>query len=239
MARYDGLMGMIEYEEFLGNLAIVREGIGRACELAGRSVDSVMLLPVTKTHTSEVVEYVSRAGLRVVGENRVQEAVEKKVGVKGDLRWELIGHLQTNKVGLALRTFDRIQTVDSPGLLMKLNSAAEAEGKVMPILLQVNAGEDLAKYGVSCEGADKLLELALSLRTIRVEGLMTIPALSEDVGVAVRAFNRLREKRDELEDKFGVKLPELSMGMSGDYMEAIKAGSTIVRIGSGLFGRRS
>lgn len=228
---------MIEYEKFLENLDRVREGIGRACEMSGR-LESVKILPVTKTYSVEVVEYVVRAGLRGVGENRVQEAVEKKGLVKGDLRWELIGHLQTNKVGLALKTFDRIQTVDSEGLLLKLNSGAEVCGKVMRVLLQVNAGEDPAKYGVSCEGVDRLLEVALGLRNIRVEGLMTIPALSEDVGVAERAFNRLREKRDEMEEGFGVELGELSMGMSGDYVEAIKAGSTVVRIGSGLFGRR-
>lgn len=231
---------MIQYKNFLENLARIRDEIAGACEVVERRVESVMLLPVTKTYSAEVVGYVSRAGIGVAGENRVQEAAEKKAQVKGDLRWELIGHLQSNKVGLALKTFDRIQSVDSEGLLFKLNSAVETEGsgRILPILLQVNAGDDPAKYGVSCEELDGLLEIALGLKHLKVEGFMTIPRLSEDLGVAERTFNRLRIKRDELTAKFNVKLPELSMGMSGDFVEAIKAGSTIVRIGSGLFGAR-
>lgn len=230
---------MIGYENFLENLIRVREQIAMACGSVGRPVESVMLLPVTKTYSAEIVEYVERAGLMVVGENRVQEAAEKKALVREGMRWELIGHLQSNKIGLALNIFDRIQSVDSEGLLLKLNRGAEEIARVMPILLQVNAGEDPAKYGVSCEEVDRLLEVALGLDHIKVEGLMTIPQLSGDLSVAERAFNRLRVKRDELSEKFKVKLPELSMGMSGDFVEGIKAGSTIVRIGTGLFGART
>ncbi len=231
---------MIQYQNFIENLARVRDEIAEVCERSGRRVESVMLLPVTKTYSAEVVSYVECAGLGMVGENRVPEAAEKKMQVKGNMKWELIGHLQSNKVGLALKTFDRIQSVDSEGLLLKLNSAVGAEetGRILPILLQVNAGDDPAKYGVSCQELDRLLEIALGLRHIRVEGLMTIPQLSKDLKVAEYAFNRLRIKRDELAEKFQAELPELSMGMSGDFVEAIKAGSTIVRIGSALFGVR-
>lgn len=230
--------GMVSYEEFCENLKWVEEEIVRACEAFGRARKDVRLLPVTKTHPAEVVEYVVRAGLGSVGENRVQEVVEKKGSVRGDLKWELIGHLQSNKAGLAVEYFDRIQSVDSEKLLRKIDKEAEKQGKVMPVMLQVNVGEDPAKYGVSCEDVEGLIEVGLGLGNVRVEGLMTIGELSGDLKVAERTFNRLREVRDELEGRLGVELRELSMGMSQDYVQAIRAGSTLVRVGSGLFGKR-
>ncbi|HNW42129.1 MAG TPA: YggS family pyridoxal phosphate-dependent enzyme, partial [Opitutaceae bacterium] len=147
-------------------------------------------------------------------------------------------HLQSNKAKLAVAHFDRVQSVDSEKLLRVLAQAAEAQSKTLPVLLQINAGNDPAKFGAEPADAPRLLELALALPTLRVEGLMTIAPLSEDRDVARRTFANLRTIRDTLSAQFGVALPELSMGMSGDLAEAIAEGSTLVRVGTALFGQR-
>jgi hypothetical protein len=177
-----------------------------------------------------------------VGENRVQEAREKKLSCSGvGVRWELIGHLQSNKAKIAAGLFDRIQSVDSPGLLDGLDRAAAAArpGGRLPVLLQINAGRDPAKHGCELEDAPALLEHALTCYHIVVEGLMTIAPLSDDPDVARRAFEALRECRDALVPRGGVSLAELSMGMSDDWRAAVLAGSTQIRVGSALFGART
>ena len=173
-----------------------------------------------------------------IGENRVQEAIDKKPQVRTPLRWELIGHLQSNKAKLAAECFDRVQSVDSPKLITRLNRAAGELDRELAILLQVNAGNDPAKFGVDLGDAPALLEHALQQPALRVDGLMTIAPLSGDPDVARRAFANLRELRDQLASDFGVDLPTLSMGMSGDMAAAIAAGSTQVRVGTALFGQR-
>jgi pyridoxal phosphate enzyme (YggS family) len=198
----------------------------------------VRLLAVTKTHPAAAAEYAARYGLRAVGENRVQEGMEKRAQCTAPLAWELIGHLQSNKAKLAVAHFDRVQSVDSEKLLRVLAQAAEAQSKTLPVLLQINAGNDPAKFGAEPADAPRLLELALTLPALRVEGLMTIAPLSEDRDVARRTFANLRTIRDALSAQFGVALPELSMGMSGDLAEAIAEGSTLVRVGTALFGQR-
>jgi hypothetical protein len=168
----------------------------------------------------------------------VQEAVEKRSQTTAAIRWELIGHLQSNKAALAVRHFDRIQSVDSEKLLNLLDGAAGELGRSMPILLQINAGHDPAKFGAEPEAAPRLVEAALARSHLRLEGLMTVAPLSSDPAVAERTFSNLRSLRDELAARFNVPLHELSMGMSGDYPAAIAAGSTLVRIGTALFGGR-
>jgi pyridoxal phosphate enzyme, YggS family len=226
------------YNEFCDRVARVRAEIAAACAAAGRDPAAVELLPVTKTHPAEAADYVARAGLRAVGENRVQEAVVKRAQTTAPVAWELIGHLQSNKARLAAEHFARIQSVDSEKLLNHLDRAAAELGRTLPILLQINAGRDPAKFGAELEDAPRLLDLALAKTHLRVEGLMTIAPLSDDPDVARRTFATLRELRDTLAAKTGAPLPELSMGMSGDFAAAIAAGSTLVRVGTALFGHR-
>lgn len=228
----------LSFEEFRANAEKVADRIRNACAQAGRSPDSVQLLAVTKTHPAFVVGYVERYGLKAVGENRVQEAEAKRAEAEAHVRWELIGHLQSNKAKLAVQTFERIQSVDSAKLLGALDKAAAAQGKVLSVLLQINAGRDPAKSGAEPEEAEALLEAALAFPHLAVDGLMTIAPLSEDPAVARRTFAALREIRDSLATKFSVALPELSMGMTQDLESAIAEGSTIVRVGTALFGRR-
>ncbi len=228
----------ISFEEFAERVKRIVNRVEAACARVGRNPAEVTLMAVTKTHPAEAADFAARAGIKCVGENRVQEALEKMGETDAAVRWELIGHLQSNKAKAAARSFGRIQSVDSVKLVRLLDRYAGEADRVLPVLLQVNAGADPAKFGAESGEAAALLEAALEARNLRVEGLMTIAPLSEDREVARRTFARLRDLRDELAAKFDVSLPELSMGMTGDLEEAVEEGSTLVRVGTALFGKR-
>jgi len=230
---------MTSPEVFLNNLSQVRTRIARACDACNRTADEVALLPVTKTWPTEAARMAFSAGFCSVGENRVMEALGKMEEVTEEGNWELIGHLQSNKAKFIPNKFSRVQSVDSEKLLRRLDAAAANANFPLRVLLQVNAGKDPAKFGVLPEETDGFLEAALSCSHLKVEGFMTIaPFAPEDPSVARSCFESLRELRDRLVGSFEVELPELSMGMSGDMEEAIRAGSTLVRVGSALFGDR-
>ncbi len=247
---------MITYEEFCFRARGVEARIAAACRAAGREPGAVRLLAVTKTHPAEAAVFAARHGLGAVGENRVQEAApkrpeaeaalrrraEEECGAAAVLRWELIGHLQSNKARAAAEGFDCIQSVDTEKLARRLDAAAGELGRRLDVLLQINAGRDPAKFGCELEDAPRLLEAALGCPHLRVGGLMTIAPLgaSEEEAAehAARTFASLRALRDELAGRWGVALPELSMGMSGDLEAAVAAGSTCVRVGTALFGAR-
>jgi pyridoxal phosphate enzyme (YggS family) len=228
----------MDYEEFKRRADAVRARIGEACARCGRGPGEVELLAVTKGHPAEAADFAARYGLRAVGENRVQEGIEKRGLSTQTVAWELIGHLQSNKARVAAHHFDRIQSVDSAKLMDLLDRASQEKGGELAILLQVNAGLDPAKSGVEPKDAQALLEAALGRKHVRVEGLMTIAPLSNDPDVARRTFAGLREIRDRLATSTGARLRELSMGMSADLDAAIAEGSTLVRVGSALFGPR-
>ena len=230
---------LIDYQTFHERAAAVLQRIARLCDQAGRSPQEIRLMPVTKNHPAAAAEYAARFGLVSVGENRVQEAVDKRALVTAPLQWELIGHLQSNKAKLAAAHFDRIQSVDSEKLLTALDRAAGDLGKKLAVLLQINAGNDPAKFGVDPADARQLLEFALTRPHLQVEGLMTVAPLADDPAVAQRTFGNLRTIRDDLRAQVGVPLGELSMGMSGDLEAAVAAGSTLVRVGTALYGERA
>ncbi|MGE9291054.1 MAG: YggS family pyridoxal phosphate-dependent enzyme [Puniceicoccales bacterium] len=230
---------MISYNEFFENFSNLRKRISEEASRHGRDADEIRILPVTKTHPKDAVEYAARAGLASVGENRVQEAVEKSSLLPDvGLKWELIGHLQSNKSALAVNTFDRIQSVDSGKIARKLDRFAGEAGRMLPCLIQVNTGEDPRKFGFLVEEMERELEGLLALENLEIEGLMTIAPLEGGTDAARRAFARLRELAESLRERSGRDLPELSMGMTGDLAEAIAEGSTMIRVGSGLFGAR-
>ena len=235
----------IAYEEFARRADAVRAKIAAACAAAGRDPREVELLAVTKTHPAAAADYAARYGLRAVGENRVQEAVEKRpllAAASAALKWELIGHLQSNKAKLAAQHFDRVQSVDSEKLLNHLNRASAELGKTLPVLLQINAGNDPAKFGADLVDAPRLLEAALAKKNLRVDGLMTIAPLgatpAETAVHAERTFANLRTLRDDLAARCQTPLRELSMGMTADLEPAVATGSTLVRVGTALFGAR-
>lgn len=236
---------MISFETFSENCARVRERVVSACAKCGRVPESVRILPVTKNHPVEAPLFAARAGFSAVGENRVREAVEKKKEFAArenfPLRWELIGHLQSNKARHAAENFGRIQSVDTIPLARKLDRICGEIGRErLPILLQANAGSDPAKFGSADYDALRgLAEAAFAGTHLKIDGLMCVAPIDDDsLETAARCFDTLREWRDRLEAEFGAKLPELSMGMSHDLEPAVAAGSTMIRIGTALFGER-
>jgi pyridoxal phosphate enzyme (YggS family) len=230
---------LIDYPTFQQRAGELQQRIGDICRAAGRNPGEVTLMPVTKNHPAGAVEYAAKYGLGRVGENRVQEAVEKRAATPVIIRWELIGHLQSNKAKLAVTHFERVQSVDSEKLLNALDRAAGEQNKALAVLLQINAGNDPAKFGADPGDASRLLAAAMNKTHLKVEGLMTIAPLSEDPSVARRTFANLRAIRDRLTSETSLPLRELSMGMSGDLEAAIAEGSTLVRIGTALYGVRS
>jgi pyridoxal phosphate enzyme (YggS family) len=211
----------------------------RSAARVGRRASEIQLMAVTKTRTKE--EMLEAASLvDVLGENRVQEASSKKRDWPGSMNvaWHLIGHLQSNKVRKALSVFDGVDSVDSVGLALAVERIAAETDRVVPVLLEVNTSGEAAKTGVAPEHFPELLDRALDCPHLRLDGLMTIGPLTEAEAEARRAFARLREMVLEARHKSGLLLSVLSMGMSDDFEWAILEGSTVVRIGTALFGAR-
>jgi pyridoxal phosphate enzyme (YggS family) len=213
------------------NVAEVRKRVADACARAGRDASEVTLIAVTKVFPADYVEQAIAAGITDVGENRVQEARDKKPLVHGSARWHLIGHLQSNKAKDAVRLFDVIQTVDSVELAEKIARAAEGAGKRPEILLQVNIGGEEQKSGAARADVPALVEALRGIDAVDLRGLMAIPPL----GTAEETRRYFRELR-ALRDDVGVE--QLSMGMSEDFEVAIEEGATIVRVGRAIFGSR-
>ena len=220
-------------------LKIVCDSIRKAAEAANRPPDGVRLLAVSKTFPAADVMEAYSAGQREFGENRVQELETKVPVLPKDIVWHLIGHLQSNKAARAAELADWIHSVDSVKLVRKLSDAALKYGKKLKILLEVNVSGEESKYGIrSEEELFQVAEAALSAPGVELVGLMTMAPAGADRETLKKVFAGLRNMRDELQLKFSVKLPELSMGMSGDYPAAIAEGATIVRIGTAIFGGR-
>jgi PLP dependent protein len=206
------------------NLASVRDRIERA----GRNPGEVDIVAVTKGFGPAVCREALHAGLRLLGENRVQEGIAKMHEVvEGE--WHLIGHLQTNKVAAAVAHFAMVQTVDS----VRLAEAIAAEDDEIPVLVEVNVAREPQKTGVDPAEAPELIERIG--RLLNLEGLM---AMGPSEGDPIHAFKELRHLRDEAQERLGKRLPILSMGMSADFEAAVRAGSTMVRLGQALFGPR-
>ena len=196
---------------------------------------------MTKTHPAEVVRQAALAGLTRFGENRVAEGTAKIAALAGEwpgLEWRLIGPLQTNKTKPALQYFSVIESLDRERLAARLEGLLAAEGRRLPVLLEINLGAEETKSGSPPEQAEALASSALASPHLDVRGLMAVPPFTEDPEGARPYFKRLREIRDRLGERFGKPFPELSMGMSHDFEVAVEEGSTQVRLGTALFGPR-
>ena len=226
-------------EEIAENLEAVRRRIEVAAGRAGRDSAEVELVAVSKTYPPEAVRAAAEAGQLLFGENRVQEGAAKIPLCPSRLRWHLVGHLQSNKAGAAVRLFDCIHSVDSPHLLLDLERHAVQQGRRLSVLVQVNVSGELSKSGIPPSGLPSILELVPTLRAVTVDGLMTIPPASENPEDARPVFRALRELRDSAAEKFCVPLPHLSMGMTHDMDVAVEEGATFVRVGIGIFGART
>jgi len=223
-------------------VAAVRERIARAAARAGRSPEDVTLIAVSKTQPPEAVREGFAAGLRHFGENKVQEA-EDKIAALSDLRaeglrWHMIGHVQSNKGRRAAELFDAVDSVDDATLAKRLERGAEAARRQLPILVQVDLGQEATKFGLDEAHLFPTLEQLRGYKAVRVEGLMVLPPLALDPEEARPYFRRLRELLEEARRQSLVRGRALSMGMSHDFEVAIQEGATLVRVGTAIFGKR-
>jgi PLP dependent protein len=222
------------------NLTGIHADIDQAAKVSGREKSAVRLCVVTKTFSAETILEAYAAGERLFGENRVQELLAKTPALPSDVQWHIIGHLQSNKVRKALQAGVRcIQSVDSLEIAQDISRIAGELGRSVEVLFQVNIAHDPAKHGWLPEEMDRDITGLIALPHLVPTGLMTIPELAQTPEEARPHFAALREYRDRLEKRCGRQLPELSMGMSSDFIPAIEEGATIVRVGSRVFGRRS
>lgn len=226
-------------EETAIRLAQVRERMEDAARKSGRTAEQIELVAVSKTHAAEKVQEAIEAGQLLFGESRVQEARAKIPLLPSRLRWHFIGHLQKNKIRHALPLFELFHGIDSLALAQEIERIAEEEGIRPRVLLEVNVAGEASKHGFSPEALRRDLEAALSLDRLAIEGLMTLPPLAPEAEASRQYFIALRKLRDQLEAEFNVRLPQLSMGMSGDFPIAIEEGATLVRVGTAIFGERS
>ncbi len=226
------------------NLTLVRERIAQAAERVGRSPDSITLMAVSKTQEPERIRQAHAAGVRVFGENRVQEFEGKSLALAdlGDCRWHLIGHLQTNKAKKAVELFQGVDSVDSLRLAQKLNQAAEQAGKMLDVLIEIKVGTEESKSGITVDSQEleELLREAQTFEYLQVCGLMAIPPFTEDPEGARPYFRKLRKLWETIAARKlpRVRMDVLSMGMSHDFEVAIEEGSTCVRVGTAIFGAR-
>ena len=227
------------------NVARVRERIAAAARRAGRNPEEITLMAVSKTFPVERIREAYAAGLRVFGENRVQEFTDKAGALRdlSDAEWHLIGHLQSNKAAKAAELFGAVDSVDSVKLAERLNAAAEKAGKTLSVLIEINVGGEDAKSGAapSSEELEQILLGAPRWGSLRVCGLMTVPPFSENPEDARPFFRQLREIRDRIASRQlpAIEMDVLSMGMSHDFEVAIEEGSTCVRVGTAIFGERT
>ena len=224
--------------DLAANLNAVHQRITAACERAGRDPASVTLLAVSKGQSRQAIQELANLGQTLFGENRVQEARIKIGQCPNNLRWHLIGHLQSNKCRDAVHFFSMIQSVDSLALAQEIDAWAGKSAKTMPILLEVNVAGEATKFGFRPE--QLLAELATinALRKIEIHGLMTMAPWTPEPEKVRPIFRQLRELKQRCDDILGAPLPVLSMGMTGDFDIAIEEGATLIRIGTALFGPR-
>jgi pyridoxal phosphate enzyme (YggS family) len=231
-----------QQEKIADNYRTIQERIVAAAVRAHRNAADIQLVAVTKTVPASLIEMAVRVGVRILGENRIQEAQTKIPVLRDrfpDVQWHLIGHLQTNKVRKALELFDMIQSVDSLHLAQSLERRAATCGHVLPVLLEVNVAAEPSKYGFGIDELHTAASELVNLPHLRIEGLMTVAPMVSDPEEVRPVFRRLRELRDELAARYTeVGWHTLSMGMSDDFEVAIEEGATLVRLGRALFGPR-
>ena len=225
--------------EIIANLAAIQARINAACAACGREPDEVRLLPVSKTVPAERLHFAYDAGIRLLGENKVQEAYDKwqALAALEGLQWAVIGHLQSNKVKYVARFAAEFQALDSLDIAAALDRRLQQEGRSLDVFIQINTSDEPQKYGMAPDTAEAFIRALPAYSALRPRGLMTLALFSDDHEAVRRCFIRLRELRDRLQQQ-NPAVAELSMGMSGDFELAIAEGATTVRVGQAIFGAR-
>lgn len=224
--------------DLAANLSQLRRRIEAACLRAGRDPSQVTILAVSKGQMPDAIERAAREGLRLFGENRVQELKAKVEQCSSSLSWHMIGHLQSNKAREAVALSEMIESVDSFSLAREIDKWSEKMSKIMPVLLEVNVAGENSKFGYRPEKLVEEIQELSGLKRISIAGLMTIAPWTNDPEKVRPVFRKLKELKKQCEDLQQKELPHLSMGMSGDFEVAIEEGSTLIRIGTALFGPR-
>ncbi|HXV82066.1 MAG TPA: YggS family pyridoxal phosphate-dependent enzyme [Candidatus Binatia bacterium] len=222
------------------NYRKIIDRISEAAQKAGRNAQKIKLLGAAKSQSIELVRAAIAAGVRLIGENYVQEAESKRQAISEPIEWHMIGHLQRNKVKAALNTFDLIESLDSAALALELDKEGRKRGKTVRTFVEVNLGDEQSKAGIGRDNVGELVKKVGELSHVRVEGLMAVPPFSEDPEAVRPYFRALRDLQTELQRLQIPNAPvaELSMGMTQDYPVAVEEGATLVRIGTALFGPR-
>ncbi|MCP5521024.1 MAG: YggS family pyridoxal phosphate-dependent enzyme [Verrucomicrobiales bacterium] len=220
------------------NLESIQQRIDAACQRAGRDPAGVQIVAVTKGHSPERVRQALELDLTVLGENRIQEAKVKIPLCPGGAQWHMIGHLQTNKARDAVRLFKMVESVDSLRLAEALNEQADKAARYLPVLIEVNIAGEASKFGYPPEVLLRELDTLNALPRLEIHGLMTMAPWTPEPEKVRPVFRRLRELKEECEQRLGAPLSQLSMGMSGDFEVAVEEGATLVRIGTALLGER-
>lgn len=225
-------------ETIKNNLETINKKIKKAALKVNRNFREIKLVAVTKTATIEQIKEAISTGVKIIGENKVQEAKEKYQILTADIEWHLVGHLQTNKVKYAIEIFDFIHSVDSIKLAKEIDKRSLQFGKITNVLVEVNISGEETKYGIKPEQVEPFLKEISEFSRIRVRGLMTIAPIVEDKEEVRPYFRKLRELSKEIKSKNikNVKMDHLSMGMTDDFEVAIEEGANMVRIGRGIFG---
>jgi PLP dependent protein len=219
----------------------IQNRIRETAQLYGRDMDEIQLVAVSKTTSPEMIRETIECGLKIFGENYIQESKDKIASIAdSSVSWHFIGHLQSNKAKYAVKLFDLIHTVDSIKLARELDRQAQKINKVQDILLQVNVGMEGSKSGISPDNVLDLAKAIGSLQYLKVKGLMTIPPVYNSPERVAPYFQNLRKLRDIIQNEKipNIEMKELSMGMTGDFEVAIREGATIIRIGTAIFGER-
>jgi len=225
-------------ETIKNNLEIINEKIKKAALKANRNPEEIKLVAVTKTATIEQIKEAISAGVKIIGENKVQEAKEKYQILSADIEWHLVGHLQTNKVKYAIEIFDLIHSVDSIKLAKEIDRRSLQFGMITNVLVEVNVSGEETKYGIKPEEVEPFLKEISEFSRIKVRGLMTITPIAEDKEEVRPYFRKLRELFEKIKIKNikNIRMDYLSMGMTEDFEVAIEEGANMVRIGRGIFG---
>lgn len=223
------------------NLDRINNRVIDAAHRSGRTPSEILVVAVTKTQSAETLELAYNAGVRVVGENRVQEVLEKWPNFEQKFEWHLIGHLQTNKVKYIVDKVDLIHSLDSLRLADEISKQAVKIGRIIPVLVQINVDEEDSKFGIKVEDVDKFINAVSALPGIKVCGLMNIAPFSENDVFLRKTFKKMKEIFESLKNKAynGVDMTYLSMGMTHDFEIAIEEGANVIRVGTGIFGTRS
>ncbi len=221
------------------NLEDIKKEIKNALESSPKQDNEVTIIGVTKTINIEKIQELVNLGIKNLGENKVQELLEKYDKIKGDVNWHFIGHLQTNKVKYIIDKVEMIHSVDSLRLVKEIDKQAKKHNKVMDILVQVNIGDESSKFGIQLAGVDKFIKTVQTFDNVNIKGLMCIAPYTNDVDCLRNLFSNLFKKYiDIFTNKVDNRDSHLSMGMSNDYKIAIKEGSNMVRLGTSIFGQR-